>query len=314
MSARLIMKLNVAGVRDAGGGVRVYVLKHPLRPSLPPPSPGAHVDVRLPDGRVRHYSLCGDPADATRYVIAVKCESAGRGGSQWIHENFAEGFEAHVSAPRNHFPLAADAVEHILVAGGIGITPLIGMARHLQRTGQDFTLHYCARSAATAPLLDDTRRLFGERLRGHFSNDPASRFDAASVLADRSPGAHVYCCGPNRLVDAVRSATTDWPARRVHFEMFAPLPQEGTAEPFDISIASTGATFTVPADRSALAVLRDNGFQIASSCEIGVCGSCESRYRSGTVIHRDVVLDAEARSTRMLLCVSRATDNVVLDL
>ena len=139
--------------------------------------------------------------------------------------------------------------------------------------------------------------------------------DAAAALAGRPEGAHVYCCGPARLVEAVRTATAHWPEGSVHFEHFAPLGQEGfEPAPFEIRIASTGQTFEVPPERSALEVLRANGFSLASSCELGVCGSCECGYGAGTVIHRDVVLDAAARRTRMLLCVSRAQGEVVLDL
>ena len=188
------------------------------------------------------------------------------------------------------------------------------MAQHLQQNARRFTLHYCAGSKAAAPLLAEAQGLFGESLRGYFPGDGTSRFDAVSMLAHGEPGVHVYCCGPNRLVEAVRCATANWPARQVHFEMFAPASYEGPLEPFEISIASTGQVIHVPADRSALSALRENGYRLASSCEIGVCGSCECGYRSGKVIHRDVVLDAEQRAARMLPCVSRAEGCVVLDL
>lgn len=316
MSARLIMKLDVVDARMSGEDVRVLTFAHPRRPLLPDPSPGAHVDVRLPDGKVRQYSLCGDPDDARTYTIAVKREPAGRGGSRWIHEHLVRGAVAHVSAPRNHFPIAADAASHVLVAGGIGITPLAAMARRLRRERRRFTLHYCARNPARAPLLREVLAACGDHLHPWFSDGGAAgRFDAAAALARRLEGAHVYCCGPARLVEAVRAATAHWPEGSVHFEHFAPLGQEGfEPAPFEIRIASTGQTFEVPPERSALEVLRANGFSLASSCELGVCGSCECGYSAGTVIHRDVVLDAPARRSRMLLCVSRAQGQVVLDL
>lgn len=310
------MKLDVVDVATTGGDVRVLTLRHPRRPQLPEPSPGAHVDVRLPDGRVRQYSLCGDPDDATAYRIAVKREPAGRGGSRWIHEHLVRGAVAHVSAPRNHFRLVPDAAEYILVAGGIGVTPLAAMAYWLVRAGKRFTVHFCARSATSAPLLPELRALCGDRLQTWFSaGEGARRFDAAATLAARPPGAHLYCCGPARLVDAVRVAAAHWPEEAVHFEFFAPLAAAGfVPAPFELEIASTGQTLQVPADRSALQVLREHGLRLASSCEIGVCGACECGYRAGTVIHRDVVLEAEARGTRMLPCVSRAAGRVVLEL
>lgn len=316
MTARLIMKLDVVDVATTGEDVHVLTLQHPRRPSLPEPSPGAHVDVRLPDGKVRQYSLCGDPDDPTTYQIAVKRKTDGRGGSRWIHEHLVRGAVAHVSAPRNNFRLAAGASQYVLIAGGIGITPLAAMAYRLRRDGKRFTLHDCARSEAQAPLLADMRALCADRLRNYFSaGDGANRFDAATVLADRPAGAHVYCCGPARLVEAVRSAAAHWPRDAVHFEFFAPLASDDfTPAPFEIAIASTGQTYPVPADRSALAVLRENGYHLPSSCELGVCGSCECGYTAGTVIHRDVVLEADARRNRMLLCVSRAAGRVVLEL
>jgi ferredoxin-NADP reductase len=151
MAARLIMKLDVTEVHSLAGGVRRYVMRHPRRPELPLPEAGSHVDLRLPDGRVRQYSLCGDPADSSRYVIAVKREEAGRGGSAWLHANLQPGSVAHVSSPRNHFALAADAPHHLLIGGGIGITPLVAMAWQLQRSGARYELHVLARDAAQAP-------------------------------------------------------------------------------------------------------------------------------------------------------------------
>ena len=310
------MKMNVVDVATTGGDVRLLTLRHPRRPRLPEPTPGAHVDVRLPDGKVRQYSLCGDPDDATAYRIAVKLEPEGRGGSRWIHEHLVAGAVAHVSAPRNHFRLAASAAQHVLVAGGIGITPLAAMAHRLVRDRSSFVLHYCARNAARAPLLAELRALCGDRLQTYFPDgDGSRRFDAVVALAERPANAHVYCCGPARLVEHVRSAAAHWPGEAVHFEFFAPLADDDFEPvPFEIFVASSGQTFTVPADRSALQILRENGFSLSSSCELGVCGSCECGYTAGHVIHRDVVLEADARRNRMLLCVSRAEGRIVLDL
>ncbi|MGD9925632.1 MAG: 2Fe-2S iron-sulfur cluster-binding protein, partial [Pseudorhodoplanes sp.] len=286
MGARIIMKMVATEALDLAGDVRRLVLRHPRRAVLPRPEAGAHVDIRLPDGRVRHYSLCGDPDDCSQYVIAVKRENEGRGGSRWIHENIVTGSDVHVSAPRNHFALAKTAHRHILIAGGIGITPMLAMAHHLQRRHTPFMLHYCAKRAYRAPLLADVVALCRTDMRGWFSGDPGGvRFDATAVLADVSPETHIYCCGPTRLVDAVRAAAAHLPPSRLHVETFVPAVQ-GPTRPFDIVIASTGQTFHVPAEHSALSVLHDNGFRIASSCKLGVCGSCECRYRSGVVIHR----------------------------
>lgn len=315
MTARLIMKLTVASARPTTPEVLHLRLIHPQRPELPAWEPGAHVDLRLPDGRVRQYSLCGDPADRTGYEIAVKREEAGRGGSAWAHANLKPGAVAHVSAPRNNFPLVESAGEHILIGGGIGITPFVAMARRLAAQDAHFVLHDCAPSAERAPLLDELRAVCGERLHEWFSAE-GSRFDPAEIGPPRD-GTHVYACGPQRLLEAVRARLSEagWPEAQVHSEVFqATLDENFKPEPFDARIASTGAVLHVPADRSLLQVLRDHGFATASSCELGICGTCICGYRDGVVIHRDVVLPVASRQDRMTPCVSRARVAVTLDL
>ena len=314
MSARLVMKLRVDDVQASTPDVSVFTLRHPRRTHLPAFTPGAHVDLRLPDGRIRQYSLCGDPADLTAYRIAIKREDAGRGASLWAHGALAPGAIALVSAPRNNFPLATGASRHVLIAGGIGVTPFLAMVQQLRRDKADYVLHYCARSSR-APVLAELQAICGERLATHFADDPAAtRFDPATLGAP-GPGTHVYCCGSQRLTDAVRQATAHWPEAQVHFEVFqATLDENFKAEPFDVTLDSTRERLHVPADRSALDVLRAHGLVLPSSCELGVCGACECGYRGGVVIHRDTVLGVGARQDRMMLCVSRARVAVTLDL
>jgi ferredoxin-NADP reductase len=299
MTARLIMKLRVAQSRDVTPDVLHLTLVHPRKPELPSWEPGAHVDLRLPDGRVRQYSLCGDPTDRIRYEIAIKREQAGRGASIWAHANLVPGAIAHVSAPRNNFPLAAGARRHVLVAGGIGITPLVSMAHKLARE----------------PLLPELRVLCGNRLSMWFSSE-GRRFSPPAI-GTPGDGHHLYICGPPRLVEPVlaHASAIGWPQALVHTEVFKPLSDESfRPEPFDAFIASTGAVLHVPADRSLLEVLRAHGLATVSSCELGVCGSCVCGYRSGRVIHRDVVLPLASRQDRMMPCVSRAHVSVTLDL
>ncbi len=318
MTARLIMKMNVVSITRTTDAVSVFTFRHPRRQRLPDPEPGAHVDLHLPDGKIRQYSLCGDPIDDSIYRVAVKRHSDGRGGSRWLHENLKVGAVVHVSAPRNNFPLAPGVARHIFVAGGIGVTPFVPMVLAARRSGQEFVLHYCVRSVGEAPFLDELRLLCGpDRLVLAISEDAASRrFSAAETFADGpKTDTHVYCCGPQRLIDAVRAATEPWSSEAVHFEAFAPLLDESfTPEPFDITIASTGETMRVPADRSALEVLRDHGIALPSSCEFGICGSCVCGYRNGVVIHRDFVLSGTDRQNRMMLCVSRARVGVTIEL
>jgi ferredoxin-NADP reductase len=314
MTARLIMKMKVAHVSHEPNNVAVYTLSHPRRETLPEPLPGAHVDVRIPGGKTRQYSLCGDPENASVYRIAVKREDGGRGASKWIHENFRTGETVLVSTPRNNFPLDPKASRHILIAGGIGVTPFVAMARSLSRQNAEFVLHYCSRSSQ-APFLSELREICGERLITHFADGRTRRFDAAESLANAPPDAHVYCCGPQRLTDAVRAATADWTDERVHFEVFQPtLDESFNPEPFDVVIASTGQVIRIPADRSALDLLRLEGIPLPASCELGVCGSCVCNYSDGVVIHRDSVLKVSERQDKMMLCVSRARVRVTLDL
>ncbi|MGA7325156.1 MAG: PDR/VanB family oxidoreductase [Rhodomicrobium sp.] len=315
MTARIIMKMRVTATRDEGGGVKTLTLKHPLRDALPEWSAGAHVDLRLPGGKIRQYSLCGDAADRSQYRIAVKLEDSGRGGSKWVHENLHPGVEAHVSAPRCNFRLHPQASRQIFVAGGIGITPFLAMVREAKAQGTPFELFYCSRFAGP-PFAEELREVCAERVRFYCSSGlERRRFDPTTDMPKPSSGTHLYCCGPDRLTAAVREATAHWPQDQVHFEAFQPLSDENfVPEPFDVKIASTGRTFRVPASKSALEVLKEAGFVLPSSCELGVCGSCECGYRDGTVIHRDVVLPVSARQDRLMLCVSRARVQVTLDL
>jgi len=244
----------------------------------------------------------------------VKREDGGRGASRWIHENFRVGDTVLVSTPRNNFALDKGARRHVLIAGGIGVTPFLAMVRRLARQDADFVLHYCSRTSQ-APFLAELGDICGDRLITHFSDQPGARLDCVKALQDEPPDSRVYCCGPQRLIDAVRGATSDWAEDRVHFEVFQPTRDENfTPEPFDVVIASTGRVIRVPANKSALDLLRSEGFPLPSSCELGVCGSCACGYRDGVVIHRDSVLKVSERQDKMMLCVSRARVRVTLDL
>ncbi|WP_043361522.1 PDR/VanB family oxidoreductase [Belnapia sp. F-4-1] len=315
MTARIIQKLRVAAVQASTPEVMLYTLEHPRKPLLPAWEAGAHVDLRLPDGRLRQYSLCGEPGVQQRWQLAVKREEGGRGGSAWLHGALAMGSDVLVSSPRNNFPLVAGARRHVLVAGGIGVTPLLAMARSLAAEGADFTLHFCARSAELAPLLPELRAACREQLVTWFAEE-GRRFDPA-LIGGPEAGTHLYACGPHRLTEAVRAAARalGWAEANQHYEVFQPtLDENFKPEPFELRIASTGQVLLVPADRSALEVLREAGFALASSCELGVCGSCVCGYRDGVVIHRDNVLPVAARQDRMTPCISRARVSVTLDL
>lgn len=312
MTARIIMKLHVTARRDMGDRLVLFEFRHPRRPELPGWGPGAHVDLRLPDGKVRQYSLVSDPGDLSRYAIIVRRETEGRGGSQWLHDHLFPGDEAHVSAPRNNFPLSPGPA--VLIGGGIGVTPMIAMAAAARATGNPFVLHYCCR-VASPEMIDLLRSTCSEDgLQVHESHS-MGRMDVEAVLSGLDEGVHVYGCGPDGLLDSIRVATTNHEPDHVHFEVFAAtLDENFKTEPFDIVLASSGEVLHVPANASALDVLRAAGHEVASSCELGVCGSCKCGYTEGTVIHRDVVLPVKERQNSIMLCVSRARVSVTLEM
>jgi vanillate O-demethylase ferredoxin subunit len=314
MTARIVMKLRVEAARLSTPQVLHLTLVHPIRPELPAWEPGAHVDLRLPDGKIRQYSLCGDPGDRRVYEIAVKREDAGRGASRWVHEALVPGAIAHVSAPRNNFRIQ-DAAHHVFVVGGIGVTPALAMARRLSAERASFAVHFCAGSEALAPLLPELRAACGERLSTWFSAEDR-RFEPRAIGPYRG-NACLYVCGPERLLAAVREAAAvlGWPETAIHVEAFqATLDENFKPEPFDATLASTGETLHVPADRSLLDVLRDHGIAMPSSCELGICGSCVCGYSAGIVIHRDAAIPLGDRQHRMAPCVSRARVSVTLEL
>ena len=315
MADRMIMKLKVAEARYAASNVLVLRLVHPRRPRLPAWDAGAHVDVHLPQIGVRQYSLCGDPAETGSYLIAVKLDPEGRGGSHWLHSNLAEGSELHVAAPRNHFPLAEGDGRVVLIGGGIGITPLAAMAHTLVARKGDFVFHYCAPDEATAPLLAELRELCGERLRVWLSSQ-GTRFDSTASLADET-AAEIYACGPERLTAAVVATilAAGHAEDRLHTERFTALTEaDFQPQAFEAVLASSSRQLAVPADRTLLDVLEESGIVLESSCKIGVCGACECGYLAGDVIHRDVVLSPGQRKRRLMPCVSRARGHVTLDL
>jgi vanillate O-demethylase ferredoxin subunit len=317
------MTLVVARTWREAAGVQCFELADPEGRELPPFTAGAHVDVEIEPGLTRQYSLCNDPRRRDCYQIAVLREEPGRGGSVALIDRTAAGGTLKVSEPRNHFALEPSARRSVLIAGGIGITPILCMAERLAHAGAPFELHYAARSPERAAFLERIRgSAFADRTRVYFSEGPEPvRLDLDAVLADPPPGAHLYVCGPPRLIEAALSAAKarGWPNSRTHREYFAPPKgqAQGPAEAFEIEIASSGQVIVVPADRSATQALAEHGVEVATSCEQGVCGTCLTRVLDGEPDHRDVYLtpDEQAANDQVLLCCSRAkTRRLVLDL
>ena len=317
------MSLRVARKWREATDIHCFELADPDGRELPPFTAGAHVDVEVTPDLVRQYSLCNAPHRRGAYQLAVMRETGSRGGSVALVDKIEVGGVLRVSEPRNHFALEPSARRTVLVAGGIGITPILCMAERLANAGEPFELHYAARSPERAAFADRIRQsAVADKTRFYFSEGPdAARLDLGVVLANPVPGAHLYVCGPGRLIEAALATakTLGWPASRVHREFFAPVTPEGLAEPgaFRIKLASSGEVLDVPADKSITQVLATIGIKLPTSCEQGVCGTCLTRVLEGEPDHRDVFLtEAEqALNDQMTPCCSRAkTPLLVLDL
>lgn len=279
---------------------------------LPPFEAGAHIDLHLPNGLIRQYSLCNDPHEHHRYRIAVLRDSASRGGSQAVHELLRIGQRLNISAPRNLFALDEQAPRSLLLAGGIGITPLLSMAWRLHALGADFALHQCVRSGKLAA--------FAERLasapfaaRAHLHCDDGSteqKLDLPALLAAEPAGSQLYVCGPNGFMEYVldTARAQGWTEERLHREYFAAPEAESDGGAFTLRIASSGLELQVPEDRTALEVLEDAGFDIPVSCGQGICGTCLTRVVDGQPEHRDLFLSDEekARNDQFTPCCSRS--------
>lgn len=288
---------------------------------LPAFGAGSHIDVYLPNGMTRQYSLCNDAAEQHRYRIAVLRDPATRGGSGAMHDEVHEGDTLQISEPRNHFPLV-HAERTLLFAGGIGVTPLLCMAHRLARTGAEFNLHYCTRSVErTAFRAEIAASAFADKVALHYSDGrPDQKLDAAALLARPMPGTHLYVCGPAGFIDHVVSTAnaSGWPAEQIHLEYFGALPQDTSRDgAFHVKVASSGKTYLVPPEKTVVNALREQGIEILASCEQGVCGTCITRVLQGECDHRDLYFtDAEkAAHDQFTPCVSRARSAVlVLDL
>ena len=316
------LTVRVASVFMEAEDVKTLLLVPAADVALPSFDAGAHVDVHLPNGLVRQYSLCNAPGESGGYRIAVKREPASRGGSQAVHDLLVPGTLLTVSAPRNNFPLAEDEAHCLLIAGGIGITPIIAMAERLLADGKRFALHYFSRGIRETAFH---ARLSEPRFRGkvsfHYALAPeAVRATLRKLLWERPDGAGLYLCGPRPFMDVVAEiAAATWPPSRVHVEYFSADPSSLSAPrpPLRVRLARHGGEFEVPVDATIVGALAKAGVTIETSCEQGVCGTCLTGVLEGIPDHRDVFLTDEekAANDRFCPCVSRAkSELLVLDL
>jgi len=299
---RIADGIHMLEFRDAGG-----------KP-LPEFSAGAHIAIQTPNGLLRKYSLCNDPAERDRYLVAIKREANGRGGSCNLIDNTKAGDELMVTAPVNDFALPQRAQDFLFIAGGIGITPIMAMIRDIRRQGKRFRLFYCSRSPETTAFIDElSAPEFNDHVVIHYDHgDPARSLDLKPILAERKNREHLYCCGPRPLMEAVRRFTDHWSAAAVHFEAFSEAEtHKATDKPFKVRLAHSGDVVDVPTDKTILEALRAHGLEVPSSCETGTCGTCRTKLLAGKADHRDLYLPDHDRVDNIMLCVSRALTNEI---
>jgi phthalate 4,5-dioxygenase reductase component len=309
----MTLSLRVSRVEYIADGIRLFELREAGGGDLPEFTPGSHIEVKTPSGAQRKYSLSNDPMERDRYIIAVKREDNGRGGSASMCGQLQEGDSLEASLPKNDFPMGNSPAGYTLIAGGIGITPILSMARQLSSEGKSFKLYYLTRSPETTAFLDE---LNGPEWRGkivihHDGGSPDNGYDLWPVL--EKPKGH--CCGPAGLMDSVRDMTGHWSPTAVHFEAFTDghtiKPDD---VPFTVKLAKSGTSYSVPVGTPILEILRDNGHDVPFSCEAGSCGSCRTGLVSGDVDHRDFVLMDDEKGTNIMVCVSRGRGGeVVID-
>jgi vanillate O-demethylase ferredoxin subunit len=317
-----VLKVRVAAKTLEAADICSFELVSADGKPLPAFSAGSHIDVPLPGGITRQYSLCNEPGESHRYQIAVLRDANSRGGSSAMHEHVKVGDVIEISAPKNHFPLAHEAKKSLLLAGGIGVTPILCMAERLAATGADFEMHYCTRSAErTAFRARIASSRFNDRVRFHFDDGDASqKLDIATLVASPNAGTHLYVCGPKGFMDAVLGAARDsgWPASQLHCEYFsADVAPSASDESFEVQVASTGRIIVVPRDKTVVQALTEAGVEVQTSCEQGVCGTCLTRVLEGVPDHKDMYLTPEeqAANDQFTPCCSRAKSaRLVLDL
>ncbi|TBU96407.1 PDR/VanB family oxidoreductase [Phytopseudomonas dryadis] len=293
-----------------------------LRPqgdaAFPSFAPGAHIDLHLGNGLVRSYSLLNSPADSGRYVVGILRDRNSRGGSAYVHQNLRVGMPVPISPPRNLFQLDESAGHTVLVAGGIGITPIHCMLNRLRELGKSVELLYCARTRKEAAFVEELAAS-GAKVHLYFDDEQGGPIDLRAFLAERPASAHFYCCGPTPMIDAFENHCESLGHANVHVERFAAAPQAPSAPQgsYEVQLARSGQNIEVPSGKSLLDALLESGIEVDCSCREGVCGACETRVLEGEPDHRDGVLTKaeKAANKTMMVCVSGCKGSrLVLDL
>lgn len=303
-------------VRMAARDTNLYTFQRPDKAPLPAADPGAHIGVILPNGIERQYSLVIAGPQLKEYTVGVKRDLNSRGGSIFMHDQLRVGSRLPIVPPRNNFPLKDDADLVVLLAGGIGITPIYCMVNRLIERGRKWELYYSCRTRLDAAFLDELAQHPATHL--HFDDEEGGRFVNVPGIVDTLPRhAHLYCCGPAPMLAAFEAATAHWPAEQIHVEYFTPKFAAAQEGGYIVELARSKRELVIPAGKSILQVVREAGIDVPHSCEEGVCGACETRVISGIPDHRDTILTESERNenaTMMICCSGSKTPRLVLDI
>jgi vanillate O-demethylase ferredoxin subunit len=315
------MQVRVKRISYEAESINSYELAAPSGGDLAPFTAGSHIDLYLSNGMIRSYSLVNDQSERNRYVIAVNKDAASRGGSSFVHETLRAGDVVTVSNPRNNFALQENADHSVLIAGGIGITPLLSMIRRLEGLGRSWELFYAARTRPAAAFLEELSSLQPKpcaRLHVNFDQEPSGRmFDLAEIVRGAPSKAHLYCCGPVPMLEAFEAATRDRPTEQVHVEYFKAREKPAAEGGFEVRLARSDRTITVEPGKTILNALLEAGIAASYACTEGVCGTCETRVIEGVPDHRDLFLGKEEQATNktmMICCSTSKSGTLVLDL
>ena len=306
----------LTAIRMAARDTNLYTFARADGGPLPGAAPGAHIGIILPNGVERQYSLLHYGPSFSEYTVGVKRDANSRGGSVFMHDQLRVGMKVTLVPPRNNFPLKEDADLVVLLAGGIGITPIYCMVKRLVELKRPWQLHYSSRSRADAAFLEELSQYGGCRF--HFDDEAAGKFlPVAEIVANTPKTAHLYCCGPGPMLAAFEAATASWPADQIHVEYFTPKFAASQEGGFIVELARSKRELTIPHGKSILQAVREAGIQVPHSCEEGVCGACETRVISGIPDHRDSILTEQERkesATMMICCSGSKSPRLVLDI
>ena len=318
--AGALIEVALTDITAVARDTNLYTFARPDGGALPAYKPGAHIDIHIPNGLVRQFSLLNPADNPQSYVVGIKRDAQSRGGSRYIFDEMRVGHTVKISAPRNNFPLVENAEHVVLVAGGIGITPIWCMAQQLAAQNRSWKLYYSCRSRADMAFLDTLEKCAPESVHLHFDDEADGKFlDLTSVFATAPQNAHFYCCGPNPMLKAFEAAAASHPSSNVHVEYFTPKEEaaSGTLGGFWVELARSGEEYFIPEGRKILEVLYEAGIDVDYSCELGICGECVTRVISGIPEHHDSVLSEEEQASNekvMICCAGCKSERLVLDM